>query len=91
MLTTSRPPNYHLIYPMSKETRVCFYVSKAIDHNKWDTTEHSPDLVTLTIQLGDRTLYIHNCYNPLRSCSQVVILPHYNYSPRRSSSQVNIY
>lgn len=64
MQTTGRPPNYHLIYPLSKETRVCFYVSKAIDHNKWETTEHSPDLVTLTIHLGGRTLHIHNCYNP---------------------------
>lgn len=39
--TTSRPPNYHLIYPLSKETRVCFYVSKAINRNEWETTEHS--------------------------------------------------
>jgi hypothetical protein len=65
MPTTSRPPNYHLIYPLSKETRVCFYVSKAINQNEWATTEHSPDLVTLTIYLGGRTLHIHNCYNPL--------------------------
>jgi hypothetical protein len=64
MPTTSRPPNYHLIYPLSKETRVCFYVSKAINQNEWATTEHSPDLVTLTIYLGGRTLHIHNCYNP---------------------------
>jgi exonuclease III len=64
MPTTSRPPNYHLIYPLSKETRVCFYVSKAINQNEWETTEHSPDLVTLTIYLSGRTLHIHNCYNP---------------------------
>jgi hypothetical protein len=30
----SRPQNYYLVYPMSEETRVCLYVSKAIDHNK---------------------------------------------------------
>jgi exonuclease III len=64
MPTTSRPPNYDLVYPLSKETRVCFYVSKAINRNEWETTEHSPDLVTLTIHLGGRTLHIHNCYNP---------------------------
>jgi hypothetical protein len=49
---------------MSKKTRLCFYVSKAIDHKKWETTEHSPDFVTLTIRLGGTTLYIHNFYNP---------------------------
>jgi hypothetical protein len=64
MPTTSRPPNYHLIYLVSKETRVCFYVSKAIGHKKWETTEHSPGLVTLTIHLDGRTLHIHSCYNP---------------------------
>jgi hypothetical protein len=48
----------------SLATRVCFYVSKAVNRNEWETTEHSPDLVTLTIYLGGRTLHIHNCYNP---------------------------
>jgi hypothetical protein len=66
MPTTSRPPNHHLIYLLSKETRVCFYVSKAINQNEWETKEHSPDLVTLTIYLSGRTLHIHNCYNPHR-------------------------
>lgn len=36
MQTTVRPPNSHLVYRLSKEIRVCFYVSKAIDHNKWE-------------------------------------------------------
>jgi hypothetical protein len=116
MSTTSRPPNYHLIYPLSKDTRVCFHnvldgvaqhagkrdsthdviisthadsrlrelwlkipssvalphvlrfpvkyvISKAINQNRWTTTEHSPDLVTLMIYLDGRTLHIHECYN----------------------------
>ena len=53
MPTTIRPPNYHLVYPLRHDTRVCFYVSKVLDPNKWKVTEHSPDLLTLTINLDD--------------------------------------
>ena len=63
MPTSVRPPNYHLIYPLRPDTRVCFYISKALDPDKWKVKEHSPDLLTLTLRLDDRTLNIHNCYN----------------------------
>jgi hypothetical protein len=86
MRTTSRPQNYYLVYPMSKETRVYFYVSKAIDHNKWEATEHSPDFVTLTIHLGSRTIHIRNCYNPPQSSLPAVILLPYSCSRKRSTT-----
>jgi hypothetical protein len=89
MPTTSRPPDYHLIYPLSKETRVCFYVSKAINQNEWETTEHSPDLVTLTIYLGGRTLHIHNRYNPHQSSSLAVTPLPCSYCPKRSATREN--
>ncbi len=63
MPTTVRPPNYHLVYPLRHDTRVCFYVSKVLDPDKWKVKEHSPDLLTLTLSLGSETLHIHNCYN----------------------------
>jgi hypothetical protein len=76
MPTTSRPPNYHLIYPLSKETRVCFYISKAINQNEWTTTEHSPDLVTLTIH---------------RSSSPAATSPPYNCSHKRLVTRENTF
>ncbi|KAF4546999.1 Hypothetical protein D9617_74g064610 [Elsinoe fawcettii] len=63
MPTSIRPPNYHLYYPLSKDTRVCFYISKTLDTDRWTVKEHSPDLVSLTLQLKNTTLHIHNCYN----------------------------
>lgn len=63
MPTSVRPPNYHLFYPLHSDTRVCFYVSKELDPDQWSVQEHSPDFITLTIQLECGPLHIHNCYN----------------------------
>ncbi|PIA82976.1 hypothetical protein CB0940_12191 [Cercospora beticola] len=68
MHTTIRPANYELAYPSNAKTRACFYVSKHLDAQRWKITERSPDLITLSIELEDRKLHIHNCYNePPRS------------------------
>lgn len=63
MPTTLRSPNYHLVYPPHVDTRVCFFVSKVLDRDCWETKEHSPDLLTLTLRTDNKTLHIHNCYN----------------------------
>ena len=63
MPTTMRPSNYHLVYPPHENTRVCFFVSKVLDQDSWETKEHSADLLTLTLRKHDFTLHIHNCYN----------------------------
>ena len=63
MPTSVRPPNYHLFYPLRSDTRVCFYVSKELNPERWAVHEHSPDLITLTLQLESGPLHIHNCYN----------------------------
>jgi hypothetical protein len=61
---TAKHPGYHTIYPPTDRTRTCFYVSRDIDLGKWHHTIHSPDLITVTINLDIGLIHIYNCYNP---------------------------
>lgn len=56
---------FHLAYLENASTRVCFYINKKIAQAEWYVTNHSPDLCTLHLQIyPDRTIQIHNIYNP---------------------------
>ncbi len=56
---------FHLAYLDNALTWVCFYISKRIAQAEWYVTNHSPDLCTLHLQIyPDRTIQIHNIYNP---------------------------
>jgi exonuclease III len=73
--TTHHPAKdiFHLCCLAEEEVgpaRVCFFINKRLDHNKWQFKEHSRDICSLTIesdieQEGQR-LTIHNVYNPAR-------------------------
>jgi hypothetical protein len=70
------PHSFHLCFPTdSREApaRVCFFVNRRIDSNRWKFTEHTRELSTLEITTrasnADITskIVIHNVYNPPRS------------------------
>lgn len=60
--TSVRLPQNHPLFPLRSDTCVCLYINKELNPERWAVREHSPDLVTLTIQLEGGPLYIHNCY-----------------------------
>src|SRR5690242_9529663 len=86
--TTHNPisHSFHLCFPKdSRESpaRVCFFVNKRIDPNKWKFTELTRDVNTLEITTRTSNadtiskIIIHNIYNPPRSSDhRVSCLPH---------------
>ena len=86
--TTHNPitHSFHLCFPNdSREApaRVCFFVNKRIESNKWRFTEQTRDLCTLEIITNTppteaaTKFYIHNVYNPPRSSiHRTSCLPH---------------
>lgn len=66
---TRTDPRYHLVFPTSLPARTCMYVSKEIPTSKWKVDEKSGFFTTLTLELGERTVHIHNCYNQPNSTS----------------------
>jgi ribonuclease HI/exonuclease III len=86
--TTHNPitHSFHLCFPSdSKEApaRVCFFINKRIDPNRWRFTDNTRDLSTLEITTTNPTtkaatkIYIHNVYNPPRSSDyRTSCLPH---------------
>ncbi len=58
---------YHLAYAPREDTRVCFYINKKLDADKWEV-ELGSRLATLMLHLGTasqaRTVLIHNVYSP---------------------------
>ena len=74
MATTHHPAKdvFHLCYPATADeegpARVCFFVNKRIDHNRWRFKEHSRDVCSLVIepsrdQQEQQSVAIHNIYN----------------------------
>ena len=55
--------------------RVCFYINKAIDINKWTPTHHSADICTIKLEGHERTIQIHNIYNPQQTNSSLRVIP----------------
>lgn len=77
MATTHHPAKdmFHLYFPQddddARPARVCFFVNKRLDHNKWHFDVHSRDACSLTIAVqseGQVTtqMMIHNVCNPVR-------------------------
>lgn len=66
---SSHQSGFYFLYCSGGNTRVCFYVNKAIDPESWEVSFLSPDICTLKIitQTKDsiQTIHIHNVYNPL--------------------------
>ena len=44
--------------------RVCFYINKAININKWAPIYHLVDIYTIKLKGCERTIQIYNIYNP---------------------------
>jgi hypothetical protein len=74
MATNHHPAKdaFHLCYPATADeegpARVCFFVNKRIDHNRWRFKEHSRDVCSLVIepsrdQQEQQSVAIHNIYN----------------------------
>jgi exonuclease III len=64
--TTTQPDkdNYHLLYPEEAGSRVCFYISKAIDLKACIYEEKGKDYIMLSLKTGlGKWLHIHNIYN----------------------------
>lgn len=86
--TTHNPitHSFHLRFPNdSREApaRVCFFVNKRIDPNRWRFTGHTRDLCTIEITTktpateAATKIYIHNVYNSPRSSDhRTSCLPH---------------
>ncbi|KAI0996003.1 hypothetical protein K3495_g12178 [Podosphaera aphanis] len=66
--TTVKHPAYHLVFPNSRRSRTCIYVSKWLDTDKWkieETPEQAlGDITTISIV----RVRIHNIYNPPPLC-----------------------
>lgn len=70
--TTHHPAKdlFHLCYPATSEgesARVCFFISKQLDHSQWHFKEAGRDLCTLILETtveADSRIAIHNVYNP---------------------------
>jgi exonuclease III len=73
--TTCTTKSYHLVHAGVSNTRVCFYVNKAIDINKWAPMHHSADACTVKLEGRERTIQIHNIYNPQQTNSSLRVLP----------------
>lgn len=81
MATTHHPAKdmFHLCYPPddsdARPARVCFFVNKRLDHNKWQFDVHSRNACSLTIEMQGETpmqrqIGIHNVYNPVRGSEE---------------------
>jgi hypothetical protein len=62
--TTYCPKAYYLLYQPKEETRVCFFVSKAMALDSWEHKNLSPDASMLLIQTSTGPIAITNVYNP---------------------------
>jgi hypothetical protein len=54
--------------------RVCFYINKAINTNKWAPTYHLADIYIIKLEGHERTIQIHNIYNPQQTNSSLYVL-----------------
>ncbi len=56
--------DFHLLYEMKENVRVCFYVNTKLNVNSWSIDFVSSDMCTLKLDLNDqRIVNIHNVYN----------------------------
>ena len=62
--TTCTTKFYHIVHAGVVNTKVCFYINKAIDTNKWTFTHHLADVCMIKLKDQKQTIQIHNIYNP---------------------------
>jgi hypothetical protein len=56
--------DFHLLYEMKENVRVCFYVNTKLNVNNWSIDFVSSNMCTLKLDLNDqRIVNIHNVYN----------------------------
>jgi hypothetical protein len=56
--------DFHFLYEMKKNVRVCFYVNTKLNVNNWSIDFVSSNMCTLKLDLNDqRIINIHNVYN----------------------------
>jgi hypothetical protein len=56
--------DFHLLYEMKKNVRICFYVNTKLNVNNWSIDFVSSNMCTLKLNLNDqRIVNIHNVYN----------------------------
>jgi hypothetical protein len=56
--------NFHLLYEIKKNVRICFYVNTKLNVNNWSIDFVSSDMCTLKLNLNEqRIVNIHNVYN----------------------------
>jgi hypothetical protein len=56
--------DFHLLYEMKENVRVCFYVNTKLNVNSWSIDFVSSNMCTLKLNLNDqRIVNIHNVYN----------------------------
>ena len=59
---------FDLIYEDENNTHVCFYISKTMALASWSFIYHSANLCSFYLKtLNERTIRIHNIYNPCNS------------------------
>ena len=58
---------FHLAYNAEEKTRICFYINKRLDTNKWSVIHSSTDEITLKLKVIEneikKEIWIHNIYN----------------------------
>jgi hypothetical protein len=60
--------DFHLLYRLDEDTKVCFYVNNKLNTNNWDVEYSTIDICTLKMKINElnensSTIHIHNVYN----------------------------
>ena len=67
----SSKSKFHLAYNSEKKTRICFYINKRLNTNKWNVTFSSTNAISLKLKVMkneiEKKIWIHNIYNFLSS------------------------
>ena len=63
----SSKSKFYLTYNSEKKTKVCFYINKRLNTNKWSVTFSSTNAITLKLKVMkneiEKKIWIHNIYN----------------------------
>ena len=58
---------FHLAYNIEKKTKICFYINKRLNTNKWSVIHSSTDVISLKLKVieneVEKEIWIHNIYN----------------------------
>jgi len=72
---TTTHPDYWVAIQATGKARTCFFILKTLHQSIWHVHHHSDDIATLKLQLKDRTIHIHNIYNPSPHTTQPTAAP----------------